>query len=86
MANNPRAKLAASLVKAAGPTVATMRDVLTGWPSEITVHSGGVSVEVDLYISLVGSHSRKTYELRFQNPADEEQRPIRVRPGRVPLL
>lgn len=86
MANNPRARLAASFVQAAGPTVVTMQNLLTGWPSEITVNSGGVQVAVDLYISQVGSHSRKSYEMRFQNPAGEDQRPIRVRPGRAPLL
>jgi hypothetical protein len=84
---NRRAELAAGVVEAAGSAVGRVENLRNGWPAEIAVASQPAQwEEVDLYVSRVGSHARKPYEMRFQNPGGEEQRPIRLRGGRIPVL
>lgn len=59
-------------------------DVGSGWPGHCGVLTGQGMVPVALHVSLVGSHARQIYELRFQNPADSS--PVMANDGRLPIL
>lgn len=82
----PRAYLTTRFLNHAGSGVARLVAAGNGWPSTIKVKRGNSWQPVDLYISLISSHSRKEYEYRFQNPAGGEQSRINPRPGVTPLL
>lgn len=42
----------------------------SGWPAVGSIAADGGPLPVALHVSVVGSHSRKPYERRFQNPGD----------------
>jgi hypothetical protein len=50
----------------------TISDLADGWPSIISYQKDGNSVPISLHISQVGSHARRDYELRFQNPGNRK--------------
>lgn len=81
-----RASLANSFVRAAGPSAARVVNLQTGWPSRIQIFVDGTWQNVDLYISTISSHARKSYELRFQNPAAQTERPIIKQADAKPIL
>jgi len=68
----------------AGPRVAVV-EADDGWPGIATVTlTDGSAVRVAIHASLVGSHARKSYELRFQNPGS--RKPVSAPAGALPLL
>jgi HNH endonuclease len=81
-----RRNLAANLVRAIGSSTARVVDLRNGWPARIEVRNDQVWMPVDLYISTISSHARAAYEFRFQNPAEENQRPIIPVAGVLPVL
>jgi HNH endonuclease/restriction-modification system family protein len=82
----PRVKLVERLVAEAGPKAIELEDLGDGWPSRVRVRVTTGWQPVDLYISGVGSHNRKQYEYRFQNPPEKSKRPIITSPGALPVL
>jgi hypothetical protein len=66
------------------PPVAVKRSD-NGWPGivNVTLPSGEIC-PVALHVSKVSSHSRKQYELRFQNPGD--RKPVQAPNGTSPIL
>ncbi|MGJ8652485.1 MAG: HNH endonuclease [Opitutaceae bacterium] len=84
--SNQRIGLAKELVSAMGSGFDQIVDIGNGWPSRVQLKLGDDKILVDLYVSLVGSHARREYERRFQNPADESQRLITMRDGAIPVL
>jgi hypothetical protein len=57
----------------------------SGWPGLATVTvPNGTRISVAIHVSLVGSHSRAAYEMRFQNPAGRT--PVSSPYGTLPIL
>ncbi len=67
-----------------GKNVARVIDARDGWPGliELTLSTG--PKRFSMHVGLVHSFGRKSYEFRFQNPA--QNRPAMTLPGTVPLL
>ncbi|WP_162888553.1 HNH endonuclease [Dechloromonas sp. HYN0024] len=68
----------------AGPAI-TVAKADDGWPGTANVKlTDGSIVRVAIHASLVGSHARKAYELRFQNPGS--RKPVEAPAGALPIL
>ncbi|MDP1868480.1 MAG: HNH endonuclease [Bradyrhizobium sp.] len=80
-----RPELFQSICDFVGPATCKVIAVDTGWPGIVEITAlDGTTHSVALHASLVGSHSRKAYERRFQNPATK---PPVVAPGiAIPIL
>ena len=78
-----RPQLARQISALIGPT-ATILDVGTGWPSQISVGTGSISRRIALHVSRVSPHARRPWEWRFQNPASGP--PVSAAGGSLPLL
>lgn len=81
-----RIRLAGDLAAKIGADLCSVVDAGNGWPTTMRMRIGDEDRLVDCYVSLVGSHARRDYELRFQNPAQEDQRLIERRGNAIPLL
>ena len=79
-----RTDLINDLVAAVGGNLVRIDDLRDGWPSLIAVRVAEEEIPVSAYISPVSSMSRKTEEIRFQNPGQD--RPIQSVGGSLPLL
>ncbi|PHV21327.1 hypothetical protein CSQ92_18430 [Janthinobacterium sp. BJB446] len=55
---------------ALGTLVVGDRKQRTGWPGIVTIQTPSGNESIALHVSSISSHSRKSYEKRFQNPAD----------------
>lgn len=78
-----RPALAQQIAALVGPTL-TMRDVATGWPSDVIVQTSSGRKPVALHVSQASPHSREDWEWRFQNPGDRS--PVSAGRGYLPLL
>lgn len=68
----------------AGPAV-VIQKAGDGWPGTANVSlTDGTVVSVAIHASVVGSHARKAYELRFQNPGN--RKPVESPGGALPIL
>jgi hypothetical protein len=80
-----RPNLFREIVGLAGADAATVIDAGSGWPglARVTIPSGK-NVPIALHVSSVGSHARRDYELRFQNPGNRD--PVSNPRGSLPIL
>lgn len=83
-----RHRLAIQLLDACGLdyVLSGRRADQTGWPTVATIDAIDGRCRIALHVAEVTSMSRKEYELRFQNPAQPDQRPMRMSRANVPLL
>jgi len=65
----PRVQKLWSAVNALGPLVVGRTIPGDGWPGTCFIQLANEQVNVALHVSSISPHSRKSYELRFQNPA-----------------
>ncbi len=77
--------LVKSLCSLVGPSICQVIDPRNGWPSliEVQLLSGGRE-RFSAHVGQIHSHSRRDYEYRFQNPAQDT--PVTALPGTKPLL
>ena len=59
-----------------GAAVVGVPNAHDGWPGRLTIATSTGNEEVALHVSGISSHSRGTYESRFQNPAAEDRPPV----------
>lgn len=81
-----RRGLVDELIEAIGVNTCRIVSAGNGWPTRVRMRVGDEDRLLDLYVSLVGSHARRDYERRFQNPAEVSQRLISRYGVAVPLL
>lgn len=67
-----------------GTDVVSVVDAMNGWPGLVRSETRIDQQLITLHVSSVGSHARKEYELRFQNPG--QNKPVRSIDGSYPLL
>lgn len=79
-----RANLATNMAEAIGHDVVTISELGDGWPSKLRVETSTGVFFVAAHLSRTGSHNRRDYEWRFQNPANSQ--PVEAAVGYTPLL
>ena len=67
-----------------GVPLCTVIDSGTGWPGLADILTATGTTRCALHVSSVSPHSRKPYEMRFQNPADST--PVTAPAGAIPVL
>jgi HNH endonuclease/Methylase-associated X1 len=81
-----RISLVRALCGLVGQSVCRVIAPRDGWPSVIEVQLSGGPQRFSAHIGRIHSHSRRDYEYRFQNPAEDDRPPVTVLPGTIPLL
>lgn len=70
--------------KALGSLVVGEANPLTGWPGILVIATSSGDLPIALHVSSISSHSRRSYEKRFQNPANAS--PVTDEKGALPIL
>lgn len=79
-----RAKLFSKVCDWVGPALQSVNP-MDGWPGLARLAAPQADRRIALHVSIVGKHSRKPHEYRFQNPADKNL-PVAAPNGALPLL
>lgn len=83
--NMARPQLFQSICDLVGPATCRVVSIGSGWPGLVDIVAmDGTIHRTALHVSLVGSHARQDYELRFQNPANSA--PVLAPGATVPIL
>jgi hypothetical protein len=79
-----RSQLFEAICASVGAPLCRVVDPGTGWPGLADILTASGATRCALHVSLVGSHSRQPYEMRFQNPANST--PVTSPAGAIPVL
>jgi hypothetical protein len=72
----PRRRKFFAAIRVIGAAVADPTEALDGWPGRLTITTSSGPVEIALHVSGISTHSRRSYERRFQNPAQDDRPPV----------
>jgi hypothetical protein len=81
-----KAHLVKYLCALVGDSICRVVDPRDGWPGIIDMQLSGHRHRFSLHVGEIHSHSRKEYEYRFQNPAQDDRPPVTALTGTKPLL
>lgn len=83
---NRKVDLVKALCSLVGPSICRVIEAREGWPSLIEVQLSEGPQRFSAHVGRIHPHSRKEYEYRFQNPAQDDRPPVAALPGTEPLL
>ena len=81
----PREEIAVRASQIIGSSIVTIVDKARGWPSRVLVKTSSGTQRIAFHIGPIGTHSRASYERRFQNLPDKSL-PVAAPGGAFPIL
>lgn len=80
-----RSELAVAACQIIGPSAIELVSKGSGWPAIVRVPTSGGTQDLAFHVGPIGTHSRASYERRFQNP-DDPSLPVSSPAGSFPIL